>query len=122
VPFWEALLLHYIYTTLCITRCQGRTTNFFWEVRGQCDVIAVLPSLIEFEVNYSDSLRRCTFQNCSANATAGWIGALGLVLSTIPASCGRRSLFVELQRSQAVTTLSQVCCPHEWTRDYMVKR
>jgi hypothetical protein len=60
---------------------------------------------------HSFSVRRCVFQNCSANATAGWMGALGLVFSTIPASCRRRSLLVELQRSHAVTTLSQVCCP-----------
>jgi hypothetical protein len=92
--------------------------TFFQKWEGKGCLMAVLPSVIRVEVNYSVSLRRCAFQNCSANATAGWMGALGLVFNTIPASWGKRrqsppqaSLFVELHFSHAVTMLSQVCCP-----------
>jgi hypothetical protein len=71
MPFKKALVLHYIYTTQCITKCQGRTTNFLKELREQGSLMVVLPSLIRVALNYSLSLRRCIFQNCSANATAG---------------------------------------------------
>jgi hypothetical protein len=70
MPLREAVVLHYIYTTNIIQKCQGHTTNFFKEVREQGYLMVVLPSLIRVGVNYSLSLRRWALQNCSANATA----------------------------------------------------
>ncbi|BAY88693.1 hypothetical protein NIES3275_06930 [Microchaete diplosiphon NIES-3275] len=49
MPFAEALLLHYIYTTQILQECQGYTTNFFSRERGQDHVIALWLSITGFQ-------------------------------------------------------------------------